>query len=75
MAIGFDYNGLNKFNAQGRKTSILPGSQEEPLIANWMESHVKFRMTTTLVNEHSREEGKDRVGLSAVMSTFYRLSP
>ena len=28
-----------------------------------------------LVNEHRREEGKERVGVSAVMNAFYRLQP
>ena len=32
-------------------------------------------MTTMLVNEHRREEGKKRVGVSAVMNAFYRLQP
>ena len=36
------------------------------VIANWMESHVGFRMTTTLVNEHRREQGDERVSVSAV---------
>ena len=44
-------------------------------MANWMESHVGFRMTTLFVNEHRREEGKERVSVSAVMSAFYRLQP
>mmetsp|Transcript_36666 Transcript_36666/g.43818 ORF Transcript_36666/g.43818 Transcript_36666/m.43818 type:complete len:167 (-) Transcript_36666:313-813(-) len=44
-------------------------------MARWMESHLDFRMTTMLVNEHRREEGKERVGVSAVMNAFYRLQP
>ena len=28
-----------------------------------------------LVNEHKRDEGKERVGVSAVMNAFYRLNP
>ena len=75
MTIGLDYNGLNENNAHGRKVSILPGSQEETLIANWMEQHCGFRMTTLLVNEHRRECGKDRVSRFAVMSAFHRLQP
>ena len=54
---------------------ILPGSAEESLLATWMESHVGFRMTTILVNEHRREQGEERVSVSAVMSAFYRLQP
>ena len=74
MAIGFEYNGSNEVK-NGRKTSISPGSQEESLIANWMESHCGFRMTTILVNEHRREAGKERVSRFAVMSAFHRLKP
>ena len=40
-----------------------------------MQSHAGFRMTTLLVNEHRREEGKEKVSTSAVMSAFYRLEP
>ena len=32
-------------------------------------------MTTMLVNEHRIEEGKERVGVSAVMNAFYCLAP
>ena len=59
----------------GRHILIQSGSAEEELIARWMESHLGFRMTTMLVNEHRREEGKERVGVSAVMNAFYRLQP
>ena len=59
----------------GRHILIESGSAEEELIARWMESHLGFRMTTMLVNEHRREEGKERVGVSAVMNAFYRLNP
>ena len=59
----------------GRPILINSGSTEEELIANWMEQHLGFRMTTMLVNEHRREEGKERVGVSAVMNAFYRLAP
>ena len=59
----------------GRKILIESGSTEEELIARWMEAHLGFRMTTMLVNEHRREEGKERVGVSAVMNAFYRLQP
>ena len=40
-----------------------------------MESHLGFRMTTMLVNEHRREEGNEQVGVTAVMNAFYRLKP
>ena len=59
----------------GRHILITKGSIEEELIARWMEAHLGFRMTTMLVNEHRREEGKERVGMSAVMNAFYRLQP
>ena len=61
--------------ATGRPVSIKPGSTKETLIANWMEAHVGFRMTTLLVNEHRREQGEARVSVSAIMSAFYRLQP
>ena len=59
----------------GRKILIESGSTDEELITRWMEAHLGFRMTTMLVNEHRREEGKERVGVSAVMNAFYRLQP
>ena len=59
----------------GRKILIEYVSTEEELIKRWMESHLGFRMTTMLVNEHRREEGKEQVGVSAVMDAFYRLQP
>ena len=62
-------------NKTGRKIIILPGSAEELLIANWMENHCGFRMTTYMVNEHRRQEGKDRVSVYCVMAAFYRLKP
>ena len=59
----------------GRNILISPGSVEEELIATWMESHLGFRMTTMLVNEHRREEGSERVGVTSVINAFYRLKP
>ena len=70
MSIGFNYDGLSELT-HGRITSIIPGSQEESLIANWMESHCGFRMTTILVNEHRREAGKERSSHVVVMSAFH----
>ena len=61
MESGIKYDGRNNMmNTQGRKSAILPGSQDETLIANWMEQHCRFRMTTILVNEHRREGGRER---------------
>ena len=59
----------------GRKVLIESGSTEEELIARWMEAHLGFRMTTMLVNEHRREEGEERVSVSAVVNAFYWLEP
>ena len=76
LRVGECFDGrIEPKNKVGRKVEILPGSAEELLMANWMESHVGFRMTTLLVNEHRREEGKENVSVSAVMSAFYRLQP
>ena len=74
MSIGFNYNGLSELT-HGRKISISPGFQKETLIANWMESHCGFRMTTILVNEHRREAGKERSSHVVVMSAFHWLKP
>ena len=57
----------------GRNILIQPGSVKEELIATWMESHLGFRMTTMLVNEHMREEGSGQVGVTSVINMFYRL--
>ena len=76
LRVGKCFDGtIEPKNKLGRKVLILPGSAEELLMANWMEQHVGFRMTTLLVNEHRKEEGKERVSVSAVMSAFYRLQP
>jgi len=71
---GTVFDGIHE-SAAGRPVSIKPGSVEETLIADWMEAHVGFRMTTLLVNEHRKEQGKERLSVSAVMSAFYRLQP
>ena len=76
MECGVEYDATSSNNNnKGRKVAISPGSQEETLIANWMESHCGFRMTTILVNEHRREAGLERVSRYAVMSAFHRLNP
>ena len=71
-----DYDGRSKrkYN-KGRTILILPGSVEEGLIADWMEAGLGFRHTTTMVNQHRREEGLRIVGRSCVMSTFDRMNP
>ena len=40
-----------------------------------MEAYCGFRQTTFMVNEHRRQQGKDRVSVYAVMAAFYRLQP
>ena len=72
--IKFDGN-IENLNKTGRNINILPRSVEELLIANWMEAHYGFRMTTFMVNEHRRQQGDDEVSVYAVMSAFYRLQP
>ena len=74
VRVGGNFDGTIKSHA-GRKHMIKAGSVEEALIATWMELHCGFRMTTIMVNEHRREEGKDRVSRHAVISAFYRLQP
>ena len=51
---GTIFNGKYAITA-GRPVSIKAASTEETLIADWMEAHVGFRMTTLLVNEQQRE--------------------
>ena len=46
---------IENINKTGRKIIILPSSVEEILIANWVETHCGFRMTTFMVNEHRRQ--------------------
>ena len=76
MREGEDFDGHIRNNETlGRKISILPGSIEEALIANWMESHCGFRMTTSMVNEHRRQQDDIEVSRYAVMSAFYQLNP
>ena len=51
MKEGEDFDGHIRNNQKlGRKILILPGSIEEALMANWMEAHCGFRMTTLMVN-------------------------
>ena len=59
----------------GRNVLIEQGSFEEELIARWMGAHLGFQMTTLLVNEHKKEEGKEVVGVSAVVNAFFQLKP
>ena len=54
----------------GRNILIESGSMEEELIVRWIESHLEFRMTNMLVNEHRRKECKEQVGVSVVMNKF-----
>ena len=69
-------NNLTAFiykNKTGWPVSILPGSMEMSSIANWMEVHYIFRMTTMLVNDHHKEQYDERVSNFEVMQAFYRL--
>ena len=75
LRLGLPFDGNLHSDSMGRKVLINPGSVEETLIANWMEQHCGFRMTTMLVNEHRRQQGDERVSVWAVMSAFYRLKP
>lgn len=76
LKVGKEFDGTYiKHGNCGRKVVILPGSQDETLIANWMEQHCGFCMTTMLINEHRRENGEERVSRYAVMAAFYRLAP
>ena len=73
---GIEFNGKIQYvNKLGAKIIISPGSAEELLIANWMENHCGFRMTTAMVNEHRRQQGDIDVSVFCVMSAFYRLTP
>ena len=47
------YHGLTKRNQCGGRPQIIqPGSIEEEIIAEWMESSLGFRFTTLMVNQH-----------------------
>ena len=73
---GIEFNGkIENINKLGAKIIISPGSAEELLIANWMENHCGFRMTTDMVNEHRRQQGDFDVSVYCVMSAFYCLKP
>ena len=75
LRLGLPFDGKIHSDSMGRKVLISAGLVEETLIANWMEQHCGFRMTTMLVNEHRAEQGDERVSVWAVMSAFYRLKP
>ena len=70
------YNGLDKRRTnRGRPSVIEEGSNDECLIADWMEDNMGFRRTTQFLNEHRTEEGRMPVGRSAVMAAFDRMEP
>ena len=76
MRDGENFDGHIRNNKKlGRKIIILPGSIEEALIANWMEAHCGFHMTTSMVNEHWKQQDGIEVSRYTVMSAFYRLNP
>ena len=73
---GEDFDGHIRNNQKlGRNILILPGSIKEALIANWMEAHCGFRMTTLMANEHRRQQDNIEVSRYAVMAAFYQLNP
>ena len=60
---------------QGRQTMIVPGSSDEGITADWMESNLGFRMTIIMVNQYRVEEGRVHVGCNAVMNVFDQMNP
>ena len=73
---GFEFNGkLNLHKNCGRTVILKTGDTEEHLITNWMETGAGFCLTTEIVNEHRRSEGKCEVSRYCVMSAFYRMNP
>ena len=70
------YDGLDKRRTnRGRPSVIEEGSNDECLIADWMEDNMGFRRTTQFLNEHRTEEGRMPVDRSAVMAAFDRMEP
>mmetsp|Transcript_14233 Transcript_14233/g.14416 ORF Transcript_14233/g.14416 Transcript_14233/m.14416 type:complete len:114 (-) Transcript_14233:138-479(-) len=67
VRVGQSFDGTIKTHF-GQNKFIKPGSANEALIATWMELHCGFWMTTLMVNEHRKEEGKDFVSRYAVMN-------
>ena len=72
VRIGSEYDGTVD-SKYGQHVLIKSGSVEEELITKWIESHVRFRLTTILINGNRREEGKEKIGVSAVINKCYQL--
>ena len=69
---GLQYSGRTIGDA-GQPITIIRGSTEESIIANWMENELGFRNTTIVVDEYSTNVGKKHVGRNASMNSFMRM--
>ena len=73
---GKQYDGTPYFERKNGPTLIIdPGSMEENIVANWMESDLGFRRTTDMVNQYRRDMGKIELGRNAIMNAFFRMTP
>ena len=59
----------------GAPSMITSGSEEEALIADYLEGGFGTRFTTLMVNTHRAEIGRTKVGCSAVMAAAKRMMP
>ena len=76
IGTGLEFNG--KFNSHKNCGCIIilkTGDTEEHLVSNWMQTGAGFHLTTEIVTEHFRSEGKCEVSRYCVMSSFYCMNP
>lgn len=55
---GVPYNPKKSVNNVGRPTTIKQNSQEEHILADWMEQGLGLRMITAMINEHRKDENR-----------------
>jgi hypothetical protein len=71
---GYEYDPRVK-RGRGAKRKIDRGSADEALIVQYKEGGASFGTTTSILNRHRTEEGREHVGRSAVLGFAHSLGP
>ena len=72
--VGKKYSG-SSYDGNASPCLINPGSTEEHIIADWMETGFGFRHTTWMVNEHCLSHNQIMSKQNAVMGAFRHMLP
>ena len=62
-------------NKGGRLALIQQGTEDEKIIANWMEMGIGFTNTLGMVNTSRLERSLEHVGRSAIVAAFRCMTP